>query len=122
MFFPKSIYETIPYLYLFTGAYLLAFYDAWEVYIPAGLFYLIGSIMLVKRSDYRRIDRLKSLKQTLPLPVYEYLPYLYLAISMTVLVKSHVPWLQFLAFCLMMIALRNMLFRMGNRHKMKSLF
>jgi len=122
MFFPKIIYETIPYLYFFFGTYLLAFYDSWVVYAPVALFYLGASIMFVKRSDYRRGDRLRHVKQTLPLPVYEYLPYFYLALSITVLIKSHAPWLQFLAFCLMIIALRNMLYRMGNRHKTKSLF
>ena len=60
MFYPKVIYENLPYLCFLICAYLLAFYDTWMVYTSAGLFYIVGCIMLVQRSNYRRVDRYKD--------------------------------------------------------------
>lgn len=125
MFYPKFIYENLPYLYFFICAYLLAFYSSWIVYFSAGLFYLVGSITLVKRSGYRRVDRFKnnkSSKQALPEVIYEYLPFAYFAVAMTLVLKTNHQALQFLAFCLMIVALRNLIFRINNRRKAKSLF
>lgn len=125
MFFPKVIYENLPYLYFLVCAYLLAFYHSWVVFVSAGLFYCAGCITLVTRSGYRRVDRFKenkNNKQTLPLIIYEYLPYGYFAIAMILVLKTDKPALQFLAFCLMIFALRNLLFRINNRRKAKSLF
>lgn len=125
MFFPKIIYENLPYLYFIVCAYLLAFFDTWAVFASAALFYCAGCITLVTRSGYRRVDRFKDnkhIKQTLPLYIYEYLPYCYFAIAMVLLLKTEKPILQFMAFCLMIIALRNLLFRINNRRKAKSFF
>lgn len=125
MFFPKIIYENLPYLYFIVCAYLLAFFDTWAVFASAALFYCAGCITLVTRSGYRRVDRFKdnkNTKQTLPLYIYEYLPYCYFAIAMVLLLKTEKPILQFMAFCLMIIALRNLLFRINNRRKAKSFF
>jgi len=125
MFYPKFIYENLPYAYLLVCAYLLAFYDTWTVFMSAGLFYCAGCITLVTRSNHRRIDRYKdnpNNKNTLPELLYEYLPYLYFAIAMVMVLKTTSAALQFLAFCLMIIALRNLLLRKNNRRKEKSLF
>jgi hypothetical protein len=125
VFYPRIIYENLPYLYFVVCAYLLAYHDAWEVYISIGLFYSAGCIILVTRSGHRRVDRFKDNKvnkQTLPFYVYEYLPYAYFAIAITIILKTSHAALQFLAFCLMIIALRNLLLRGNNRRKAKSLF
>jgi|TARA_R110000803_G_scaffold76020_5_gene140462 hypothetical protein len=125
VFYPKIIYENLPYLCCLISAYLLAFYDTWMVYTSAGIFYSVGCLMLVQRSNYRRVDRYKdnpNCQQTLPVLVYEYLPYLYVATAMMLLLKTELAILQFLALCLMIIALRNLLFRSNNRRKAKSLF
>jgi len=128
MFYPKFIYENLPYVYFLVCAYLLAFYDTWPVFVSAGLFYCAGSIILVTRSGYRRLDRYKdnhhkaNKKHTLPEWLYEYLPYSYFGVSMVIILKTSLPVLQFLAFCLMIMALRNLLFRVNNRRKAKSLF
>lgn len=125
MFYPKFIYENLPYVYFLVCAYLLAFFDAWVVFASAGLFYCAGCITLVTRSGYRRLDRYKDNhehKNTLPELLYEYLPYIYFAIGMSIILKTSLPALQFLAFCLMIVALRNLLFRINNRRKAKSLF
>ena len=65
---------------------------------------------------------MKNIGKTLPPIIYEYMPYAYFAIAMILLLKTQFPALQFLAFCLMIIALKNMLFRINNRRKAKSLF
>jgi len=125
VFFPKAIYENLPYFYLLICAYLLAYYDTWPVYASASLFYIAGCITLVTRSDYRRVDRFKdgkNCKQTLPTVIYEYLPYTYFAVAMLLLLKTEHPALKFSAFCLMIVALRNLLLRVNNRRKAKSLF
>ncbi|MBA6391833.1 hypothetical protein H4J38_13750 [Colwellia sp. BRX10-3] len=128
MFYPKIIYENLPYAYFLVCAYLLAFYDTWPVFVSAGLFYCAGCITLVTRSGYRRLDRRKDTeknpikKNNLPEWLYEYLPYGYFAVAMVIVLKTTLPALQFLAFCLMIMALRNLLFRKNNRRKPKSLF
>jgi hypothetical protein len=109
-------------------AYLLAFYDSWPVFVSVGLLYCAGCITLVTRSEYRRVDRRKSdddnfiKKNKLPEWIYEYLPYGYFAVAMVIVLKTTSSALQFIAFCLMILALRNLLFRMNNRRKAKSLF
>ena len=128
MFYPKYIYENLPYAYFLVCAYLITFYDTWPVFASVGLFYLAGCATLVTRSGYRRLDRYKANekqpnnKNTLPEWLYEYLPYSYFAFATVMLLKTSLPGLQFLAFILMMLALRNLLFRVNNRRKAKSLF
>ena len=125
MFYPKFIYENLPYAYFTLCAYLLAFYDSWAVFFSAGLFYCAGCITLVTRSSFRRIDRYKDTsnhKNTIPEFLYEYLPYIYVAVAMTLVLKVSLPALHFFAFALMILALRNFLLRKNNRRKPKSLF
>lgn len=128
MYYPKFIYENLPYAYFLVCAYLLAFYDSWPVFVSVGLLYCAGCITLVTRSEYRRVDRRKSdddksiKKNKLPEWIYEYLPYGYFAVAMVIVLKTTSSALQFIAFCLMILALRNLLFRMNNRRKAKSLF
>ena len=128
MYYPKFIYENLPYAYFLVCAYLLAFYDSWPVFVSVGLLYCAGCITLVTRSEYRRVDRRKSdddnfiKKNKLPEWIYEYLPYGYFAVAMVIVLKTTSSALQLIAFCLMILALRNLLFRMNNRRKAKSLF
>jgi hypothetical protein len=100
------------------------YHDTGVVYASVGLFYCAGCITLVIRSANRRVDRFKdnTNKQALPLLIYEYLPYVYFAIAMVLSLNTTVPALQFLAFCLMIFVLRNLLFRVNNRRRAKSLF
>lgn len=128
MFYPTFIYENLPYAYFLVCAYLMAFYDTWPVFVSVGLFYVAGCATLVTRSGYRRLDRYKATekqpnnKNTLPEWLYEYLPYSYFGVATLMLLKTSLPALQFLAFLLMMVALKNLLFRVSNRRKAKSLF
>lgn len=128
MYYPKFIYENLPYVYFLLCAYLLVFYHTWPVMLAAVLLYCAGCITLVTRSDYRRLDRRKGAdnhltkKSKLPQWLYEYLPYGYFAAAMVIVLKTTLPILQLIAFCLMILALKNLLFRMSNRRKAKSLF
>ncbi|SEL83471.1 hypothetical protein SAMN05216262_1255 [Colwellia chukchiensis] len=124
MFFPKFIYENLPYAYFLVSAYLLAFYETWVVFISAGLFYAAACITLVTRSSHRRVDRHKTAKNNNILPefLYEYLPYIYVAVAILLLLKTSLAISHFLAFCMMIIALRNLLLRKSNRRKSKTKF
>ena len=128
MYYPKIIYENVPYVYFLTCGYLFAFYETWPTITSAALLYCAGSITLVTRSEYRRLDRRKpevkniSTKYKLPEWLYEYLPYGYFAFAMIIMLKTNLPGLQLFAFCLMILALKNLLFRVNNRRKAKSLF
>ena len=124
MYYPKFIYENLPYAYFLVCAYLLAFYDSWPVFVSVGLLYCAGCITLVTRSvDRRKSDDDNFIKKNkLPEWIYEYLPYGYFAVAMVIVLKTTSSALQFIAFCLMILALRNLLFRMNNRRKAKSLF
>lgn len=125
MFYPKFIYENLPYLYLLVSGYLIAYFDNWGAFVSAALFYFAGCIILVTRSDHRRTDKKKIKKKnsyTIPTIVYEYLPYCYCAIALVLLLKTNHVSLQFLAIVLMIFALRNLLCRGSNRRKAKSLF
>jgi L-asparagine transporter-like permease len=126
LFYPKIVYENLPYLYFIVSGYLLAFYDSWAVILSATLFYCAGCIILVTRSDHRRVDRHKHakhhLKHVIPEMIYEYIPYLYFAIAVLILRTTNQAWLQFLATTLIIFAFRNLLFRKNNRRKEKSLF
>jgi len=90
--------------------------------ISAGLFYCAGSVTLVVRSSYRRLDAHKNKKKFIPEIIYEYLPYLYHGCAILLLLKTTTPLLHFLAFMLMILALRNLLCRKNNRAKKPSLF
>lgn len=125
MFYPNVIYENLPYVYFLVSGYLIAYYHSWPVYISSAIFYCVGCIILVKRSDYRRVDRFKGNYQHLqriPEVVYEYLPYSYFAIAMVILLKLDNQALQFTAIILLILALRNLLCRGNNRRKGKSPF
>jgi hypothetical protein len=120
--FSEPIYENLPFIYFGIGALLLAYDTSWLMMFSAGLFYGAGSVTLVVRSSYRRLDTHKNKKKFIPEMLYEYSPYLYHGVAVILLIKTNSPSLQFLAFILMILALRNLLCRKNNRAKNSSLF
>jgi len=120
--FSEPIYENLPFIYFSISALLLAYDTSWLMISSAGLFYCAGSVTLVVRSSYRRLDAHKNNKKFIPEIIYEYLPYIYHAVAVLLLLKTNSPALQFLAFMLMILALRNLLCRKNNRTKKPSLF
>ncbi|MFT5758167.1 MAG: hypothetical protein ACI9LM_002906 [Alteromonadaceae bacterium] len=120
--FYEPIYENLPFIYFFMSAFLLAYDTSWLMIASAGLFYCAGSVTLVVRSSYRRLDVNKNNKKRIPEMIYEYLPYIYHGIAILLLIKTTSSSLQFLAFILMILAFRNLLCRKNNRAKKSSLF
>ena len=124
LFLPKAIYENLPFAYFIVSGYLLTFNLTWPMLISAGLFYSAGCITLVTRSAHRRIDKQKKLgiKNEVPDLIYEYLPYTYRAIAVFTLMVTKNALLQFFAFSLIVLALRNLLCRHNNRRRSAKLF
>ena len=106
MYIHKSVYEILPYLYiaigiaiytgvtLFSEVTIFAFFDSSLIYLSTALLYAAGSLVWVARSAYRRknsknhIENRKGLIR-FPEPVYEYLPFVYLALGLVLV--SQVP-------------------------------
>lgn len=124
MVLPKAIYENLPYLYFLASGGLLVLGNGWALIFSAGVFYAVACIVLVSRSAHRRLDKHKaqSIKYLFPELIYEYLPYIYAAVGIFVLMSTVKPFYQFAAFSLLILALRNLLCRKSNRAKSPSLF
>ncbi|WP_286269069.1 hypothetical protein [Thalassotalea hakodatensis] len=122
---PKSIYENLPYLYFLISGALLTLGETSHVFIfSAFIFYMAACIVLVKRSAFRRLDKQyrKQNKRWLPELIYEYLPFVYLAIGVFLLMIGTSDLLQFSAFALIVWAVRNLVCRRHNRQRKQSLF
>jgi membrane protein implicated in regulation of membrane protease activity len=121
---PRPIYENLPFLYFGISGYLLVFFNDWQLLLPAVIFYCAACIILVARSANRRRDQLKKLNQSYSMPTifYEYMPYLYIAVAVFILLVAKMPILQFVSFVLMVIAFRNLVCRHNNRMSKRSKF
>ncbi len=118
MYLPKPIYENLPYAYFLISGYLLTFYQGWQMMLSAALFYGAGSIVIVTRSANRRLDnRHKRIIHRIPENLYEYLPFIYGAVALFLIIAVDVEWLKFIAVVLAVIALKNILMRHNNRTK-----
>ncbi|MEW6992565.1 hypothetical protein AADZ91_18020 [Colwelliaceae bacterium 6441] len=124
MVLPKVIYENLPYIYFLISGGLLVYGDEWTLIFSAGIFYTVACIVLVTRSAHRRLDKQKNKpsKYYFPDLLYEYLPFIYGAIGIFILMSSDKPIYQFGAFSLFILGLRNLLCRRNNRKKAPSLF
>ncbi|GLX80068.1 hypothetical protein tinsulaeT_34080 [Thalassotalea insulae] len=124
MVLPKVIYENLPYLYFLLSGALLAYGDSWYYIFSGAIFYIVACVVLVTRSAHRRLDKqnYRAIKHALPELLYEYLPYTYGAIGIFILMSTRQPILQFVAFALFVLALRNLVCRRTNRSKAKGLF
>jgi len=120
----QKLVENIPFICFAISGYLLFFFNSWELRVSAAMFYGIGCIILVSRSAVGRLDR-KSKKKVihqLPEVLYEYLPYWYGATAIFLVLITDNPFLQFIAFILIIIAVRNLICRHNNRTKPPSMF
>jgi len=111
-------------VYFIISGYLLMLEITWPILVSAGLFYSAGCVTLVTRSAHRRMDKKKNLalKHKIPYLIYEYLPYTYGAIGVFILMVTKNQILQFFAFTLIVLAVRNLLCRHNNRSRSTKLF
>jgi len=121
---PKVIYENLPYVYFILSGYLLNIGDIWPILFSAALFYGAASITFVVRSANRRLDnhQTKLANQYLPEVIYEYLPYVFVAVAVFIFSNTTKATFQFIAFTLVTVALRNLLCRHNNRSRKPSKF
>lgn len=115
--YPSFIYENLPYIYFCISGFLLVNNTSEIIFISATIFYCAGCITLVTRSAHRRIDKQKKLENKMPELIYEYLPYIYIASAIFMLMVTTNAIVQFFSFILIVVALRNLLCRRANRIK-----
>ncbi|WP_421865683.1 hypothetical protein [Motiliproteus sp.] len=96
MYIPKSLYEALPYLYIAIGVALFMLLDSPFIYVSAACLYGAGALVWVTRSSYRRKNsrhQVENRKNRLLFPerLYEYLPFIYMAVGVVIL--THIPGL-----------------------------
>lgn|GEM_PF-1616062 len=120
----QFLYDNIPFLSFAVSGYLLIFHQEWGLMVSAAMFYGIGCVILVSRSAVNRLDleSKRKIRHHLPEVAYEYAPYWYGATAIFLIMVFEHPVMQFVAFLLTVIALRNIILRHNNRTKAPSKF
>lgn len=121
---PSAVYENLPYGYFLVSGALFTIGDSWPLVFSGAVFYLTACVVLVRRSAYRRLDKIKHKTKRIWLPelLYEFLPYTLSAVAIFLLMISTNNLVQFVAFALMVWAIRNLICRHNNRTRKQGLF
>jgi hypothetical protein len=86
---PRAIYEILPSGYLSAGTGSMLLLEPWLAHVGGALLFCMGALIWVLRSNYRRYDKYKKSfarkTKAIPEPVYEFIPFLYLACSVLIL-------------------------------------
>lgn len=90
---PKSVYETLPYMYLGGGMSEVVYFDSMVAMFSGVLFFVAGAMVWVMRSNHRRKDVEIKRKQhgRFPEAVYEFVPFMYLALGTALLAFGGTP-------------------------------
>ncbi len=77
---PKSLYEALPYTHLTIGAAIICSYDTALLTLSGCLFFAVGAFMWAMRSDNRRQDQAKRLRDygSFNRNWYEFKPFFYM--------------------------------------------
>ena len=120
----QFFYDNLPFISFAISGYLLIFHQGWPLMISAAMFYGVACIILVSRSAVHRLDleSKRKIRHHLPEVAYEYAPYWYGAAAIFLIMVFDNPIMQFIAFLLIIIALRNIILRHNNRTKAPSKF
>lgn len=120
----EKLQANLPYIFFMLSGYLLIFHQDIGLMVSAAMFYGVGCVMLVTRSAVHRLDLAskRKIRHHMPEVVYEYYPYWILATAVFLLVAFEHAALQFLAFIMLIISLRNLVLRHNNRVKLPSKF
>ncbi len=94
MYISKSLYEVLPYFYIGSSVAIFLLTDSPVIYLSTALLYTAGALIWVTRSAYRRKNskhRVENRKDRYRFPeqVYEYLPFIYLALG--VIAVAQIP-------------------------------
>lgn len=119
MYLPKALYEPLPYFYFALSLFILFQESHWAFSLSALLFYFAGSVVLVKRSEHRRKDKQRITLDHYKLPetLYEFLPFIYIAMGVVLVISFPAPMPQLVSAILFIIAIRNLVCRHMNRTK-----
>ncbi|QXB54458.1 MULTISPECIES: hypothetical protein [Aeromonas] len=84
---PLWIYEQLPQLYLFMAAALWLFAHSPLIWLAAALLFVVGTLIWMMRSNYRRTDLVifPAKRWLQPEWFYEALPFLWLALGLMLL-------------------------------------
>ena len=99
----KSIYELLPSVYLMLGSSSLIWNDNSLGLLGGALLFILGAVIWVMRSNYRRTDehKLPSKSFTLPETLYEFVPFLFIGLGLSLLSQfSQLPIYIVAAVCL----------------------
>ncbi|MEH6649297.1 MAG: hypothetical protein V7707_04635 [Motiliproteus sp.] len=91
MYIHKSVYEALPYFYITASIVIFFVLDNPLIYFSAAALYCAGALVWVTRSAYRRKNSrfcIENRKGRLRFPerLYEFLPFIYLAIGVVIIV------------------------------------
>ncbi|WNC67283.1 hypothetical protein RI845_12215 [Thalassotalea nanhaiensis] len=113
----KPLYEKLPFIYFIAALYLFFTYDMTATIVSAALLYVVSALVWVKRSDYRRQTRISKTVNGIRLPqvVYEYYPFVFLAISLIILKYFPQPIALAAALLMSLVALKNIILRRQSR-------
>ncbi|MDO6686744.1 MULTISPECIES: hypothetical protein [unclassified Agarivorans] len=85
---PKAIYELLPSGYLYAGTSSMLFLEPWLAHVGGAILFAMGALVWVLRSNYRRYDKFKKSflrkRKVIPEPLYEFIPFLYLAVAVVI--------------------------------------
>ncbi len=117
MYLSKPIYEKLPFVYLIIGLYLFFKFDLVASNISAFVLYWAAALVWIKRSDSRRLTRIKQTVQSVRMPqmFYEFLPFFFIAISLIIVKYVTHPLILGIALLLALIALKNLYLRHQSR-------
>ena len=92
----KPIYEVLPYTYIALGVLVVVVLDSPLTYASGVLFYIAGAVVWVMRSGYRRKNKKQRIANrqgsiVFPELVYEYLPFVYIGMAVTLVVLFSTP-------------------------------
>ncbi|MGB0662516.1 MAG: hypothetical protein ACPGMR_01845 [Pontibacterium sp.] len=124
---PKSIYELMPFICLVTGGLCASFATSNLMFLGGLFLFIAGAAIRIMRSHHRRLDsrenkrqqqRLRSslsLSASLPEPLYEALPYLYMVVSFILLQATSDLMFQLVAATFFAVGLFVLLMRRRSR-------
>ncbi|OUS23261.1 hypothetical protein A9Q98_15775 [Thalassotalea sp. 42_200_T64] len=92
-------------------------YDRAGTNIAAAMFYIVASIVWVKRSCFRRKSRISQTVAHIRIPevIYEYYPFVFLAASFVFFKHLHQPLFLAAAILLSLVAIKSLILRQQSR-------
>ncbi|TRX56432.1 hypothetical protein [Thalassomonas sp. M1454] len=113
----KPLYEKLPLIYFVSSLAVFFNYNSLITNISAAVIFFVSALVWVKRSDYRRQTRINQTVNHFRLPqvVYEYYPFVFLAIAFSLVKYYPQPLGLAIALILTLIAVKNLFVRHQSR-------